>query len=406
MFFIAGDPSWQKNIPSRPVFDWWLAIPFCIGLLLAVRWMRRPARQLAPHLSGREPVQEGTDLFPSMWLLVALLITLLPGFLARPAPHFSRTIGSAPFAYIVLGLGIVGSIRWLAREHKWRWRGGAAIGLGLLAALALNTFNAYFGQWPRNDGTLHDFEYGQVTDANYLNAQRTSPGSTVFFLGEASGTPIRYLSPRFKQSPWMEDFSQMVPLPSSLPALYVFAAPSLPANPSEPSVLQRYFPAAQMVAQADFLNGDQAGRVYRVDAEQLSSFQGIARPIGSTFRNELELEQANVPQEISVQPGQEVRIGLTWKVLAPSARNYAAFIHVVDSSGRVVAQDDRQAMQAFGWMPGERVLSLHLITLPKDAPAGRYRVLAGMDERTTDKQPSQSLGQLAAPVKLATLISR
>jgi hypothetical protein len=73
---------------------------------------------------------------------------------------------------------------------------------------------------------------------------------------------------------------------------------------------------------------------------------------------------------------------------------------VVDQDGRVVAQDDRQGLPTNGWRPGQRFLSLHEIRLPPDAPTSAYRVLAGVDRRTVDVQPSRSLGELGAQVEV------
>ncbi len=172
-FFISGDESWHKNIPFRPVFDWWLAVPFCIGVIWVVRYWRSSSRQL--HTALDQSVEAGPpQLLPGIWLLAALFVTLIPGFLARPAPHFSRTMGSAPFAYMLLALGMAAICSWLKSRSKWLGLAGKGASLALIGLLALTTFRDYFGYWAHTDGTLHDFEYGQVVDSDYLNQQRDS----------------------------------------------------------------------------------------------------------------------------------------------------------------------------------------------------------------------------------------
>ena len=36
MFSFDGDLEWAHGIPDRPVFDWFLAVPFYIGVVLWV----------------------------------------------------------------------------------------------------------------------------------------------------------------------------------------------------------------------------------------------------------------------------------------------------------------------------------------------------------------------------------
>jgi len=415
MFFISGDASWQKNIPYRPVFDWWLAAPFCIGVLWASWHWGRTGQSIRsafwPDADRRSPwptaegMRSAARLRPCLWLLAALITTLIPGFFSRPAPHFSRTVGAGPFAYMLLALGLTVIVSWLStRGHAFKLLASAGA-LALIGLLAATTFDEYFGYWAHTDGTLHDFEFGQVVDARFLSTARVPPRNTVLFLGYDSGTAIRFLAPRYDSAVWMEDFTQLVPLPPVLPATYVFASPSLPQAAAAPSILQLYFPGARVIDQAAFQNGDQAARIYRVDAAQVRAFQGTARPVNVDFRHEVRLEQASLPGgDIPARPGMQIRLGLTWKMLKDSHLNYAAFIHIINSSGKLVAQDDRQGMASFGWRAGQQFLSLHLIALPKRLPPGRYRVLAGMDQRSQGSQPSRSLGQLARPITLCTLV--
>jgi hypothetical protein len=57
-------------------------------------------------------------------------------------------------------------------------------------------------------------------------------------------------------------------------------------------------------------------------------------------------------------------------------------VHLVDVGGKLVAQSDRQPGGVFYpttlWRPGERLRDDHLLTVPAGAPAGVYRLLAGM----------------------------
>jgi hypothetical protein len=272
-----------------------------------------------------------------------------------------------------------------------------------MVLLAVNTYQAYFQMYPTSDKPRHVFEYGQSADAAVLNERQPAPDHTVIFLGAQSGIAVHYLAPQYDAATWMEDFSQLLPIPRSGPATYVFAEPSLPTNGDLPAVAQRYFPDAAIAGKASFLNGDQAGRVFDVSADQIAGFQGRQRRLDSNFGDKVRLDSVSeAAATAGVKAGQDVRLGLTWSVTAASADNYAAFIHVVDAAGKVVAQDDRQGLPTNGWQPGMRFLSLHELHVPADAAPGPYRVLAGLDRRTAS-QPSRSLGELGVQVEVLVL---
>jgi 4-amino-4-deoxy-L-arabinose transferase-like glycosyltransferase len=400
MFFVRGDVNWRDDVAAQPVFSWWLAVPFGIGLLWTFRYALRPAGDVRSQLGERSV--SAPPLYPCLWLMLWHIALLVPAFLSRPSPQFDRTIGAAPSSYMLLAIGIAASCAWLKR------RGLGSVGLGLavalIALLCVDTYRAYFQIYPGDDRPRHVFEYGQTSVAAVLNQRQPTPERTFIFLGYQSGTAVRYLAAQYEGATWMEDFSQLIPIPPSGTATYAFAEPSLPTNGDLPSMLQRYFPDATVIGRASFLNGDQAARVYDVRDDQLRDFEGARRPIGADFGSKLRLVSVSSAEALlRAAPSQNVRLGLTWDVLQSSQDNYSAFIHVVDPRGDVVAQDDRQGLPTTGWQAGQRFLSLHEFRLPAGASPGRYRVLAGVERRTVDVQPSQSLGELGPQVEVLVL---
>jgi hypothetical protein len=158
-----------------------------------------------------------------------------------------------------------------------------------------------------------------------------------------------------------------------------------------------------MVAKASFLNGDQAGRVFEVKPDQIATFQGAQRRLAADFGGAVRLDSASeAATQLTITSGEQLRLGLTWTVTAPAQSNYSAFVHLVDPDGKVVAQDDRQGLPAGGWRPGTRFLSLHELRLPANVGPGAYRLMAGLERRTTG-QPSQSLGELGPQVQVLSL---
>jgi 4-amino-4-deoxy-L-arabinose transferase-like glycosyltransferase len=413
MFFVHGDVNWRDDVSGRPVFEWWLAGFFCLGVLWALWHLLTRAKDVRTALEvwpagpggaavSGEPGITAAPLYPCLWLLLWQGALLVPAFLARPSPQFDRTIGALPSTYILLAVGLVASWGWL-RSRDWG-AAGLALVAGLMGLLAITTYRAYFQSYAQVDGPRHVFEYGQAADAAILDERQPPPDHTFLFLGRASGLSVRYLAPQYGSSVWMEDFSQLVPIPSSGPAIYVFAEPTLPGNGDMLSTLQRYFPQAAIDGKASFYNGDQAGRVYDVTAGQIQEFLGAARPIQAPFAGKVMLDTSSAGIATQpARPGDTVRLGLGWRMLAASSDNYGPFIHVVDAAGKVVAQADVQGQPTDGWRADQRFLSLHEFRLPDDARPGRYRVLAGLDLRTSGSQPSQPLGELGPQVEVLTL---
>ncbi len=83
-----------------------------------------------------------------------------------------------------------------------------------------------------------------------------------------------------------------------------------------------------------------------------------------------------------VAPGGVMRVELYWWAMSPMDENYAVFVHLLDSKGRVKWQHD--GIPAFGtrptgnWRPGEVIADTHEIPLPPDAPLATYRVEVGV----------------------------
>ena len=80
------------------------------------------------------------------------------------------------------------------------------------------------------------------------------------------------------------------------------------------------------------------------------------------------------------------------------------FVHLLDSTGAVVAQHDgvpaNASIPTTDWAAGEIVADQHLISFP-DLPPGEYRVVVGMYNAATGERLSVSEG--GATVLLQTI---
>jgi hypothetical protein len=84
---------------------------------------------------------------------------------------------------------------------------------------------------------------------------------------------------------------------------------------------------------------------------------------------------------LAVDP-EQLRLDLVWVARAQLAESYKVFVHVIDDSGKLWAQDDSRPVQYAGntnrWQPGQVTLDRHELPLPADMPAGRYQVRVGL----------------------------
>jgi hypothetical protein len=77
-----------------------------------------------------------------------------------------------------------------------------------------------------------------------------------------------------------------------------------------------------------------------------------------------------------------LRVALYWQARAKLARNYTTFVHLLDTRSNKIVQNDHQVGGEFYpttlWDVGETLHDEHVIVLPSDLAAGRYRLVVGM----------------------------
>ncbi|MFZ1553404.1 MAG: hypothetical protein WAV53_18580, partial [Anaerolineae bacterium] len=102
--------------------------------------------------------------------------------------------------------------------------------------------------------------------------------------------------------------------------------------------------------------------------------------LSSAVSDQALLIGADLPGQ--ARPGERVAVTLYWFNLRDTDQNYQVFVHLLDASGAVRAQQDGAPVGGFSpttrWHPNELILDRHLITLPADLPPGVYELRAGM----------------------------
>jgi hypothetical protein len=93
------------------------------------------------------------------------------------------------------------------------------------------------------------------------------------------------------------------------------------------------------------------------------------------------------------RPGDTLHVTLTWQATRPFYRDLKLFLHLLDTSGQVIAQADPLAgAGASGegadyftshWEPGKLILDDVAINIPPEAPPGPYRLALGLYDGDT-----------------------
>ena len=102
---------------------------------------------------------------------------------------------------------------------------------------------------------------------------------------------------------------------------------------------------------------------------------------------------------LEVTPGQ-VRLDLVWLARAEMEASYKVFVHLIDDTGALWAQDDSRPVQYASntnrWLPGQMVVDTHRLLLPEPLPRGEYQVRVGLyDEASGARLPVVNEGGVA-----------
>jgi 4-amino-4-deoxy-L-arabinose transferase-like glycosyltransferase len=96
----------------------------------------------------------------------------------------------------------------------------------------------------------------------------------------------------------------------------------------------------------------------------------------------------------SASPGQMVNLTLYWQAKSLMNTSYTVFVHVVNSQGKIVAQQDsvpdRGTLPTSGWLPNEVITDRYELPLASELAEGEYTIEIGLYDSQTDKRLSVS----------------
>jgi hypothetical protein len=181
MFVLEGSPDQRFNLPFRAVYDPALSILFLCGLMVTLLTVISPLRRRVG--------------FPETWELPGVLllswtgVALLPTLLSDNAPHYLRSVGVAPAAATIAGLGAEALRLWTPRERRNFLVASLAL---LVVAGGWATASDYFGRWASLPTLPHAFDSHMLELADYMLEQSGDHPVSFGSLHRGNGT-IRYV---------------------------------------------------------------------------------------------------------------------------------------------------------------------------------------------------------------------
>jgi 4-amino-4-deoxy-L-arabinose transferase-like glycosyltransferase len=374
MFVWRGDLQPHYNLPGRPVFEPVGSLLFLGGVLIALSNLRHPGIA-----------------FCLLWTAV----TLVPGMLTEPAPHFVRAAGALVTTFIFPGL----AVSWAVRQGGHKWRIGLAVLLGLLlSANTALTSRDYFHRWPALDGVRSFRHAGLAEVARYLDRVPDT-------------TPVAACTPFLNERhPFWRTDRQALPYLLNRRDLGVGWYSCLEAQlfPRGGQVSRYLFPdewyfapfmPPEWIDQAETIAMVSNNQLVRLDlADELEAWLAqLTRPIAPALSFGQTMSYGQTMSFLGYQtgpaapvPGGTLEVLTAWRVLDTPPNDLAIFLHLYHEDGAVVAQGDALGALTDTFQPEDVFVQWHGLALPPDLPQGKYRLGIGLYIREGRRLPLDS----------------
>jgi hypothetical protein len=116
---------------------------------------------------------------------------------------------------------------------------------------------------------------------------------------------------------------------------------------------------------------------------------GETQTANATFNDEIKLNGYRL-NSLTAKSGAALCIELNWNTLRTPVADYTVYVHVLDSNGQLVAQNDMQPRNGYAptssWTAGTALTDRHGVILPAALPAGEYAIRVGL-YRSDDQSP-------------------
>jgi 4-amino-4-deoxy-L-arabinose transferase-like glycosyltransferase len=404
MFTHRGDFIPRHNVPLRPVFDPLLSAFFLLGLILCLRRFR----QRVEHAL----------------VLIWLAVMLLPTILAEGAPHFLRSVGVLPVAFIVPAIGLDSLWHFLEKRINSLIAVGA-VALVLLFGLGDTTID-YFGDHATSQYLSYNFETAAVdlaTEANRflstgwdgtgLEARRNppSPGRHLYITDRLwrDWASVRFLVPSSPNLTILAEDGKLPQISSDLGSRRAKTARS--RRRTETEVMLILWPYEEYNRYLSLLPIDstiaaQEGSLERGDLEKEARLLYItftatpsSIPAGEAEAR-FEKGVALVSHRLAAVSPQELRLSLLWRAEEEIETDYTVFVHLMRDDA-ILDQDDSPPAGGYYptslWRVGDLISDEHILALPEPYDPARHTITVGLYQLETLHR-LQALDEVGKPV--------
>jgi hypothetical protein len=123
-------------------------------------------------------------------------------------------------------------------------------------------------------------------------------------------------------------------------------------------------------------------------------------PLSVTFAGQARLVGLDLPHT-QVEPGERLPLTLHWQAVTAFDKNWTVFVHLVNSNGQIVSQQDQipgaGQFPTTGWLPGEYLVDSYNLPIPAGTPSGHkaYRLEIGLyDANDFSRLPVMDDGEI------------
>jgi hypothetical protein len=367
MFGIRGEREAFSTIPQRPLLNPFLALAFCLGIIICLRRLRKP----------------------SFLLVIAWLALMsVPGMLAYGS-RAKRTIGALPAVAMLIAIGLL--VPCDAIRRRMRLRAGAVPRIAYLVATLIVvgglvysggvTYRDYFLIWAKNPALFVHFEVGLSEIGRYVG--QLPPDERVYVTPAVVNHPSIVLHSGLRQDVKGYNGRACIVLPAATSSSTTYVViPSQDKNSL--SSLAHYYPQGAIVAEGPLHYNQSYFLAYQIPANSLARIEPAYRRT-VTWDDRIQLLGYDLDKPL-YHPGEAIQLTLYYRRVGEIEANYTVFTHLWGpdnpaTGGPVWGQDDsepcRRSYPTSLWDMTEIVVDAFSIPIAADAPAGDYNLAMG-----------------------------